>query len=192
MGDQADLALEDRRRAARARVRVGGLPPRRSGPRDRRADARPDHRRRRCDDDDRVAGRGRPRSSRPRSRSSHCAGLDGAGQLGDGKARLAAARALILAGELDDAIDHIQITQLRRSQSRLEAEINRLFAARRDPARRRMGARDRAAARARRKRLAQLAARDLADCVPGMNTLIVRARARRAQADHARPHGCRI
>ena len=50
VGAQADLALEDRRRPARARVRVGGLPPRRSGPRDRRAHARPDHRRRRRDD----------------------------------------------------------------------------------------------------------------------------------------------
>ena len=57
----------------------------------------------------------------------HCAGLDGTGVLGDGKARLAAARALILAGKLDEAIDQIQIVQLRRGQSRLEAEINRLL-----------------------------------------------------------------
>src|SRR5262249_7154090 len=56
-----------------------------------------------------------------------CAGLDGHGILGDGKARLAAARALILAGDLDEALDQIQIVQLRRSQSRLEAEINRLL-----------------------------------------------------------------
>src|SRR5205823_4366581 len=52
----------------------------------------------------------------------HCAGLDGTGLLGDGKARLAAARALILAGDLDGAIDHIQVAQLRRGESRLEAE----------------------------------------------------------------------
>ena len=59
----------------------------------------------------------------------HCAGLDGAGLLADGKARLSAARALILANELDEALDQIQITQLRRSQSRHEAEINRLLPA---------------------------------------------------------------
>ena len=53
---------------------------------------------------------------------NHCAGLDGNGLLGDGKARLSAARVLILNGKLDEALDHIQITQLRRNQSRLEAE----------------------------------------------------------------------
>ena len=47
--------------------------------------------------------------------------------LGDGKARLAAARALLLTGDLDEALDQIQIVQLRRGQSRLEAEINRLW-----------------------------------------------------------------
>src|ERR1044071_9572882 len=57
----------------------------------------------------------------------HCAGIDGPGILGDGKARLAAAKALILNGDLDEAIDQIQIVQLRRSQSRLEAEINRIL-----------------------------------------------------------------
>jgi len=55
-----------------------------------------------------------------------CAGIDG-GLLADGRARLSAAKALILAGALDDAIDQIQIAQLRRGQSRLEAEINRLL-----------------------------------------------------------------
>jgi tetratricopeptide (TPR) repeat protein len=102
-----------------------------------------------------------------------CAGLDGTGVLGDGKARLAAARALILNGKLDDALDQIQIAQLRRSQSRLEAEINRLLrlAAIRPAAEwervieRRL---DRGALR-----LAQMAARDLADFVPGMATPIV-------------------
>src|SRR3954465_5329589 len=53
-----------------------------------------------------------------------CAGLD---VLGDGKARLAAARALILTGDLEEAIDQIQIVQLRRGQGRLEAEINRVL-----------------------------------------------------------------
>jgi tetratricopeptide (TPR) repeat protein len=103
----------------------------------------------------------------------HCAGLDGHGLLGDGKARLAAARVLILDGKLDDALDQIQITQLRRNQSRLEAEINRMMrlAATRQPAEwervieRRL---DRGA-----QRLAQMAARDLADFVPGMSTPLV-------------------
>jgi tetratricopeptide (TPR) repeat protein len=103
----------------------------------------------------------------------HCAGLDGNGLLGDGKARLAAARALIFNGRLEEAFDQIQITQLRRNQSRLEAEVNRLLrlAATRLPSEwervieRRL---DRGALR-----LAQMAARDLADFVPGMNTPIV-------------------
>lgn len=103
----------------------------------------------------------------------HCAGMDGTGVLGDGKARLAAARVLILRGQLDDALDQIQIAQLRRSQSRLEAEINRMLrlAAIRPAAewerviQRRL---DRGALR-----LAQMAARDLADFVPDMNTPVV-------------------
>ncbi len=119
---------------------------------------------------------------------SHCAGLDGTGQLGDGKARLAAARAQILTGELEDAIDNIQIVQLRRGQSRHEAEINRLFrlAAIRPAAEwervieRRL---ERGA-----KRLAQLAARDLADFVPGMNTLIVRRALGEAKPITLDPH----
>jgi tetratricopeptide (TPR) repeat protein len=103
----------------------------------------------------------------------HVAGLDGAGLLGDGKARLAAARTLILNGKLDDALDQIQITQLRRNQSRLEAEINRLLrlAATRQP-----GEWERVIERRLERgatRLAQMAARDLADFVPGMNTPVV-------------------
>ncbi|HWO26168.1 MAG TPA: hypothetical protein VNO30_45890 [Kofleriaceae bacterium] len=103
-----------------------------------------------------------------------CAGLDGAGVLGDGKARLAAARALILTGDLDEALDQIQIVQLRRGQSRLEADINRIY---------RLAASRPAAEweRAIERRLelgaatlAQLAARDLADFVPGMDTPLVR------------------
>lgn len=103
-----------------------------------------------------------------------CAGLDGVGVLGDGKARLSAAKALILAGDLDEALDNIQCVQLRRSQSRTEAEINRLFrlAATRPPSEwervleRRL---ERGA-----HQLAQMAARDLADFVPGLDTPLVR------------------
>jgi tetratricopeptide (TPR) repeat protein len=102
-----------------------------------------------------------------------CAGLD-RGILGDGKARLAAARALILTGDLDEALDQIQIVQLRRSQSRFEAEINRLLrlAATRPPAEwervieRRI---ERGATT-----LAQMAARDLCDFVPGLDTPVIR------------------
>jgi tetratricopeptide (TPR) repeat protein len=98
----------------------------------------------------------------------------GAGLLGDGKARLAAARALILAGDLDEALDQIQIVQLRRSQGRLEAEINRLLrlAAIRPAA-------EWDAVIARRLdggalTLAERAARDLCDFVPGLDTEAVR------------------
>jgi len=100
--------------------------------------------------------------------------LAGAGVLGDGKARLAAAKALLLAGDLDEAIDQIQTVQLRRNQSRFEAEINRLL---------RLAAiwsvRDwervveRRLARGART-LAQLAARDLCDFVPGLDTPVMR------------------
>ena len=101
------------------------------------------------------------------------AGIDGTGLLGDGKARLAAARVLILNGKLDDALDQIQIAQLRRDQSRLEAEINRLF---RLAAIRPAAEWERVIERRLERgasRLAQMAARDLADFVPGMNTPIV-------------------
>ena len=47
--------------------------------------------------------------------------------LGDGKARLAAARAEILGGDLDDALDHLLIVERRRPQSRLEPELNRIL-----------------------------------------------------------------
>jgi tetratricopeptide (TPR) repeat protein len=97
-----------------------------------------------------------------------------ADQLADGKARLAAARALILAGDCDGALDQWQIAQLRRGESRLEADLHRVLrlAATRPAAdweravQRRI---DRGA-----KRLAQLAARDLADFVPGMDTPVIR------------------
>ncbi|HEU0033154.1 MAG TPA: hypothetical protein VFQ53_21120 [Kofleriaceae bacterium] len=103
-----------------------------------------------------------------------CSGLDGSGVLADGKARLVAAKTLILRGDLDEAVDQMQIVQLRRSQSRLEAELNRLWrlAATRPAAdwdkvvERRL---DRGA-----RTLARLAARDLADFVPGMDTPVIR------------------
>ena len=104
----------------------------------------------------------------------HCAGLDGTGLLGDAKARLASAKALILAGDLDEALDQIQITQLRRSQSRLEAEINRLW---RLAATRSHSEWDRVVERRLERgatRLAQMAARDIADFVPGVDTHNIR------------------
>ncbi len=96
--------------------------------------------------------------------------------VGDGKARLAGARAEILSGDLDLAIEQIQIVQLRRTQGRLEGEINRLYrlAACRAPE-------EWEAAIARRLdqgalTLARRAARDIADFVPGMDRpAIVRA-----------------
>ena len=86
-----------------------------------------------------------------------------AGAVGDGKARLAGAKAAILGGDLDLAIDQIQIVQLRRPQARLEAEIDRLWrlAACVEPA-----AWDAAIARRLARgaaTLARRAARDLAD-----------------------------
>jgi tetratricopeptide (TPR) repeat protein len=104
-----------------------------------------------------------------------CAGLDGAGVIGDGKARLSAAKALILNGELDEALDQIQTVQLRRSQSRLEAEINRVL---RFAASRPASEWERVIERRIEKgavQLAQMAARDLADFVPDMDTQIVRS-----------------
>ena len=104
----------------------------------------------------------------------HCGGLDGTGQLGDGKGRLASAKALILNGQLDEALDQIQITQVRRPQSRLEAEINRLLrlcAIRPASEWERVVERrlDRGAGR-----LARMAARDLADFVPQLDTPVIR------------------
>jgi tetratricopeptide (TPR) repeat protein len=103
----------------------------------------------------------------------YCAGLDGTGQLGDGKARLAAARVLILTGKLDDAMDQIQITQLRRGQSRLEAETNRLL---RLAATRPAAEWDRVIERRLERgatTLARMAARDLADFVPGLDPRVL-------------------
>lgn len=103
----------------------------------------------------------------------HFAGCDGGSLLGDGKARLYGARALLLAGELHEALEQIQIVQLRRPASRFEAEVNRLLrlAACRSSAewervilrRYDAGAID----------LARRAARDLADFVPKMDGPVV-------------------
>ncbi len=112
----------------------------------------------------------------------HCAGLDGTGQLGDSKARLAGAKAMILSGQLDEALEQIQVTQLRRPQSRLEAEINRLLrlAATR-PAAEWDAVIDRRLERGA-GRLARMAARDLADFIPGISpALVERALGPRAQ-----------
>jgi tetratricopeptide (TPR) repeat protein len=103
----------------------------------------------------------------------HCSGVDGNGHLGDGKARLAAARALLVAGKLDDALDQIQITQLRRAQSRHEAEINRLW---RLAATRPAADWERVVERRLERGalcLARLAARDIADFVPGASTPVI-------------------
>jgi len=101
-------------------------------------------------------------------------GAGGAAMLGDGKARLAAAKALILTGELDEALDQIQLVQLRRSQSRLEAEINRLLrlAAIRPAHEWERVIEHRLECGA--TTLARMAARDLCDFVPGLETSVVR------------------
>jgi len=88
--------------------------------------------------------------------------------IGTGKGRLAGAKAEILAGDLDLAIENLQIVQLRRPQSRLEPEINRLL---RLACCRRADEWDAVIAHrldAGALTLARRAARDLADFVPGM------------------------
>jgi tetratricopeptide (TPR) repeat protein len=113
------------------------------------------------------------REDQARVAAYHGAGIDGIGVLGDSKARLAAAYALLVAGELEAALEHVQIAQLRRAESRLEGEINRWL---------RLAATYRASDWERvieRKlalgavTLARRAARDLADFVPGLDTPIV-------------------
>jgi tetratricopeptide (TPR) repeat protein len=104
----------------------------------------------------------------------HYQGIDADAIVGDGKARLAAAKAMMLAGELFDAMEQIQIVQLRRSQSRFESEINRLLRLAccwSAPEWERVIERrlDQGATH-----LAQLAARDLADFLPDFDTPLVR------------------
>ncbi len=104
----------------------------------------------------------------------HCAGIDGQGILGDGKARLVSAKTLILNGDLAEAFDQIQIVQLRRGHSRLEAEINRIL---RLAAIRSASEWDNVIERKLEVgaiRLARTAARDLADFVPAFDTAIAR------------------
>src|SRR5207302_648024 len=96
------------------------------------------------------------------------------GRIGEAKARLAAARALVLAGDLDEALDQIQIVQLRRSQSRLEGEINRVL---RLAATRSAGEWDKIVERRLERgafRLARMAARDLCDFVPGTDSPVMK------------------
>ncbi len=104
----------------------------------------------------------------------HYQGVDSEAIVGDGKARLAAAKALMLAGELFDAMEQIQIVQLRRSQSRFESEINRLLRLAccwSTPEWERVLERrlDQGATH-----LAMSAARDLADFMPNFDTPLVR------------------
>ncbi len=99
----------------------------------------------------------------------HASGVDRVGVLGFGKTRLAGATALVLTGDLDGALAQIQTAQLRRSQYRLEARINRLLRlAAIHPAEAWSAAIVRLAARGATT-LARWAARDLADFVPGMD-----------------------
>lgn len=105
----------------------------------------------------------------------HLLGVDGGMALGDGKARLAAARALLLCGDASTAIEQIQIVQLRRPQARLEAEINRVLrlACGRSPSEWDVVIRKRLGVGA--ERLARMAARDLADFVPGVSRAVFTA-----------------
>jgi tetratricopeptide (TPR) repeat protein len=97
--------------------------------------------------------------------------LQGTGSIGDGRARLTGVKVgLVAGGDLHDVLDNLQIVQLRRPQSRLEAEIDRLLrlAVCRPPE-------EWEAVIARRLdhgavTLARRAARDLADFVPGLAT----------------------
>lgn len=104
----------------------------------------------------------------------HYQGIEAEAIIGDGKARLAAAKAMMLAGELFDAMEQIQIVQLRRSQSRFESEINRLLRLAccwSAPEWERVIERrlDQGA-----MQLAMSAARDLADFMPNFDTPLVR------------------
>jgi hypothetical protein len=93
--------------------------------------------------------------------------------LGDGRARLAAAKALLMVGELGPALEQMQIVQLRRNASRFEGEINRLL---RLAACHPSAAWEQVVVRLFEKgavTLARNAARDLADFVPKFHTSAV-------------------
>ena len=97
----------------------------------------------------------------------------GRGIVGDMKARLAGAKAELLAGDCDLAIEQLLIVQARRPQSRLEAEINRVL---RLAVCRGADEWEGAIKRLHDKgapTLARRAARDLADFVPGMDRPVV-------------------
>jgi tetratricopeptide (TPR) repeat protein len=97
----------------------------------------------------------------------------GAGAVADGKARVRGARLHIQLGDLDRAIEDLLIATLRRGQSRLEAEINRTLrlAVVRTPDEWR-GVLERLVEKGAR-RLARLAARDLADFVPDLDLALI-------------------
>ncbi len=114
-----------------------------------------------------------------------CAAGERGELLGDGKARLLAARALIHTGELAAALEQLQIVQLRRPQARLEAEIGRVL---RLAATRPAAAWHEIIAGLRRRgaqRLAAMAARDLGDWVPGLRAPGPAATAAASQRDLA-------
>ena len=99
--------------------------------------------------------------------------LGGGGRIGDGKDRLLGARLRILGGDLDRAVEDVLVAELRRGQSRLEADVNRtlrLACVRRPDEWDGVVTRlvDRGALR-----LARLAARDLADFVPGLDPAVI-------------------
>jgi tetratricopeptide (TPR) repeat protein len=106
---------------------------------------------------------------------THHQGVDGGALLGDGKARLAAAKAHLLAGDAATALEHVQVVQLRRPQARLEADINRVLrlACCRGPGEWDAVIKKRLASGA--DQLARMAARDLADFVPGLSRVVVDA-----------------
>ncbi len=98
----------------------------------------------------------------------HASGVDRVGVLGFGKTRIAGAMTLVLSGDLDGALAQMQTAQVRRSQYRLEAAINRLLRlAAIHPADAWSAAVMRLHGRGATT-LARWAARDLADFVPGM------------------------
>ncbi len=105
----------------------------------------------------------------------HALGSGRTGVVGFGRTRLAGARAMILTGDLDGAIAQLQTAQLRRGQYRLEAEVNRtLRLAAIHPGSAWAAVIERLLARGART-LARMAARDLADFVPGLDLGVVHA-----------------
>jgi tetratricopeptide (TPR) repeat protein len=98
----------------------------------------------------------------------HASGVDRIGVLGFGKTRIAGAMALVLTGDLDGAIAQMHTAQLRRSQYRLEAAINRLLRLAATHSAEAWSAAVMRLAERGATTLARWAARDLADFVPGI------------------------